>query len=328
MRKEEATTRFLVTCMLEKGGIRTNYLDPPAVYEYATGGDVLSESQGLVMRCAVALGDKALFEESYGYLRDRLLMDDGLISYRYSEEYGLYPVNAVDDDLRVIRALLEAADRFGRQDYRLHALWLADRLYDFCAPRGRLRDFYHSGDGAAADTLTLCNADFGTLSLLGEYDDRWRRVLRAALRVVRSGYLGDAFPLYCASYSYSQVGISRRDIDGVQALLTALHLAEIGCCPPETAEFIRERVTEGVLWGCYSVDGRPKSEVQSTALYALAAQLGAELGDEQLRRAALARMQDFRVEDPSSPLYGAYADAVTRQVCSFDNLCALQAHLA
>ncbi|MDL2253649.1 hypothetical protein LJC49_06185 [Ruminococcaceae bacterium OttesenSCG-928-I18] len=323
MEKSEPTARFVLNHMLEEGGVRTNYLDGTRVYEFATGSDVLSESQGLLMRYAVVVEDQILFEQAHEYVQDNLLLDDTLISYRYSEEYRLFPMNAIVDDFRIIRALLEAAQVFEEESYKSRALEYAEKIYDVCVVDGNLRDFYDAKAKAVSGTLRMCYVDFKTLSALSAYDDRWVPILEKGLALVKSSYLGDTFPLFASSYSYETASYSTEDIDTVQALLVALHLAEMGECPTETIHFVKRQVESGTLWGAYSVGGAPASDVQSAAIYALAAMLGTELGDWELREAAIVKMRKFRIEEVEHPLYGAYANPETKEAFSFDNLCAM-----
>lgn len=327
MQKLEPTAQFVLNHMLEEGGVRTNFLDTSGVFEFATGSDVLSESQGLLMKYAVETENAALFAQTYNYLQDKLVHNGALISYRYSDQYGIFPMNAAIDDLRIIRALLEAAQTFKNKSYEAKALEYAQKLYDVCVVDNHLRDFYDATWDMASSTLTLCYVDFKTLSMLSTHDSRWELVLKNGVDIVKTGYLGDAFPLFASHYSFDGTSYSTQNIDAVQAMLVTLHLAEIGECPAKTKDFIKEQVQKGTLWGSYSTNGDPQSDVQSTAIYALAAQLGAELNETELEQVAISRMMQFRVEDVEAQLYGAYGNVNTMEVFSFDNLNAMLAEL-
>ncbi|MNI94960.1 hypothetical protein D3C73_1531470 [compost metagenome] len=54
--------------------------------------------------------------------------------------------------------------------------------------------------------------------------------------------------------------------------------------------------------------------------------IGAEIGDNELYQSGMERMNEFRVSDPASPLYGGFGDPNTGQAYSFDNLMALLAY--
>ncbi|MNV70556.1 hypothetical protein D3C71_1635280 [compost metagenome] len=55
--------------------------------------------------------------------------------------------------------------------------------------------------------------------------------------------------------------------------------------------------------------------------------IGAEIGDESLYHRSIERMNEFRVTDVGSPLYGGFGDVASGQAYSFDNLMALLAYV-
>lgn len=54
--------------------------------------------------------------------------------------------------------------------------------------------------------------------------------------------------------------------------------------------------------------------------------IGAVLEDGDLYQSSIERMNEFRVTDPVSPLYGGFGDPASGQAYSFDNLMALLAY--
>ncbi len=307
----------------DDGGIRTNYLDKAPDAALATGAQVLSESMGLLMRYAAAAGERALFERSLAFVEERL--DTGeILSYRYSQKDGAYPVNAFLDDLRIIRALLEGYDAFGGE-YQKTALEYAGRLYRTNVAGGRVYDYYDEHYGAGTESVTLCYLDLGTLRRLAELDGRWQPVFDEMRTVALGGYLGDRFPMFARSYTYADGAYADRDIDTVQSLLTMLHLSEIGECPQSSVDFVRRLVERGTLYGAYDTGGGSIGQVESTAIYAISACIGRSEGDEELYRASMEQMERFQVLDRESEVYGAFADAQTLELYAFDNLTALLA---
>ncbi|MNY51813.1 hypothetical protein D3C86_1874350 [compost metagenome] len=112
----------------------------------------------------------------------------------------------------------------------------------------------------------------------------------------------------------------------MESLLSILHLTETGQQKPASIRYIKEQVEAGTLYGQYSRDGKPLNDIRSTAIYALAAMIGAEAGDDSLYQAAIARMNEFQVRDADSPLSGGFGNTDTGQAYSFDNLMALLAY--
>jgi hypothetical protein len=325
--REELCFRFVSEKLTaDDGGIRTNYLDKMPDAEQATGAQVLSESMGLMMLYAVRIGDQALFDRSLAFVEGRL--DTGaILSYRYSPDDGAYPVNALVDDLRIIRALLLAYDAFGG-GYEKTALTCAERLYQTNVKDGRAYDFYDERYGVTNDAITLCYPDLDTIRLLAAREEKWAPVYGEMLALVKGGYLGDRFPMYARSYSYPDETYSQEDIVTVQSLLTILSLSRVGECPQSSVDFIKRHVADGTLYGAYRADGKNRSSTESTAIYAICAIIGQSEGDEELYRASLKQMERFQVLDAGSEVYGAFADARTLDLYAFDNLMALLAYRA
>jgi len=308
----------------DDGGIRTNYLDKASNEQLATGAQVLSESMGLMMLYAVKTGDQARFESLLAFVETRL--DTGeILAYRYSPVSGAYHVNALLDDLRIIRALLLANDAFG-SSYEETALTYAQRLYQTNVKGDRVYDFYDEQYDMTNDAITLCYPDLDTILLLAARDEKWVPVYDEMLSLMQGGYLGDGFPMYARSYSYESAAYSSEDIETVQSLLTILSLSGVKECPQASIDFIKRHVVDGTLYGAYTVDGTAKSHTESTAIYAICALIGKSEGDEELYQTSLNQMERFQVLDEGNEVYGAFADARTLDLYAFDNLMALLAY--
>lgn len=305
-------------------GVRTNYLDTAHNTDFATGAEVLSESMGMQMLYAVAIQDEALFKSSLGFVEEYL--DTGsIIAYRYSEENGAYRVNAFVDDIRIIRALISAGGVFDG-NYTELAEKYSDRLYETNVKNGYIRDMYDEENGANNDFITLCYADLYTIRLLEGVDAKWEKVFAAMRKLVEEGYISDAFPVFASSYSYASGKYSEGDIHMTEAVLTALNLARIGDCPQRTVDYLKDSIKNGSVYGTYGRDGTKKSDTESTAIYAICALIAKEVHDEEMYRMCIDKMNRFQVTDKKSEIYGAFADPVSLDLYSFDNLAALLAY--
>lgn len=326
-RREELCFQFICENMLQAdGGVRTNYLDKSKNDELATGAQVLSESMGLWMLYAAETKNQPMFDLSLAFVKSRL-DTGGILSYRYAPPEGAYPVNAFLDDMRVIRSLLLADGVFGG-GYKETALAYANRLYRTNVAENRVLDFYDAQSGAANDFVTLCYPDFDTMKKLAEHDGKWQAVYDEMLGIVKGGYLGDGFPMYAGTYYYQDGTYSANDISTVQSLLTVLNLAQVGESSQSSIDFIKKNAERGTLYGSYGIDGKAKSNVESTAIYAICADIGRAAGDEALYETAIAQMNRFQVLDENSKVFGAFANAQTLDLYAFDNLMALLAYRA
>lgn len=321
-KRENACFGFIQSEMITKqGGIRTNYLDQHHQHEYAVGDEVLSESMGLLMLYAAARGDKELFERAYDFVQTNLDTGD-IISYRYDPDGEVYHVNAFVDDMRIVRALILAQDVFGG-GYIDEALALADRLYKTNVANAYVYDIYDEEYEIRNNFVTLCYIDLYTIQLLSHHDAKWYDVYRTMIDVVKEGYISDTFPMYVKSYSYEALAYKESHINMVEATLTVLNLAYVGECPSQSIDFLKHTISKGAVYGSYDTSGNGISEVESTAIYAICAQIAKVIEDEEMQNMCIEKMNRFQVLDETSEVYGAFANAQTLDSYSFDNLMAL-----
>jgi len=322
--EEALCLRFVEEKLQSEGGIFTNYLPSKDVNELAAGHSILSESQGLMLSYYVRAGNKAMATKTAAFVQKR--MDTGnILCYRLDEDGHLYPVNASVDDLRLIGATLEAAEAFHQPDYLDQAMIYANRLYDTNVQNDMLADFYDVQFMQADVYATLCYSDLHSMQAIAAYDERWLTVMENMRKIVMGGYLNDTFPFFHTRYNFEKHHYESDNIPMVESLLTAYHLSSIASCPKQTLEYLKNTLQKGKLYSLYSFDGKPLSNTESTAIYALCAMIGASEKDVDLYRISIEHMLSFQVTDPLSPVYGAFADAKTLQAYSFDNLMALLA---
>ena len=322
---EELCFKFIIEKMItENGGMRTNYLDKEHNPGLATGSDVLSESMGLLMLYAEKRNDEELFANSLEFIEEYL--DIGkIISYRYSYDTGAYKVNALVDDLRIIKALLMADSVFNRGDCVQKAMKYADRLYASNIMDGYAYDFYDENYDTTNDFITLCYIDLQTFELLGEHDKKWLDVYENMLDIAEGAYISDGFPLFETAYDYSLSEYVSEKINMTESVLTALNLIRIGKCPDATIAYLKDSIAKEGIYDYYSRDGEKTGDTESTAIYSICALIAEETSDEEMYAMCLNKIIGFQVLDESSEVYGAFADAKTFDLYSFDNLMALMA---
>lgn len=326
VQEQQQLLHFIDTQLLGPYGVYTNLRATDESAEMATGHEVLSESASLMMEAAVRMDDEERFSRQWALARRTFDMEGGF-SYRFSpKQEKRYPVNAAVDDLRMIGALYEAGQQFGRPEYTEEAEQYGIRFYKNNVKNGYVYDIYDNFYKVVNGFVTLCYIDLGVLQNLSIYSESRESLLHNMTGILEEGYLSDAFPFYETRFDYSTEQYSSEGINTIESLLTILHLAELGLQKPASIRYITEQVEAGTLYGKYSRDGQPMNDVRSTAIYALTAMIGAELGDSSLYQSSIARMNEFRVTDAASPLYGGFGDPAAKQAYSFDNLMALLAY--
>lgn len=319
--------QFITSKLTGEYGVYTNFIETDQSAEAASGHEVLSESASLMMLAAVRSGQQEQFAEQWNLAKQIFDMNSGF-SYRYSpKQQKLYPLNAAVDDLRMIRALYEAGDKFGDKHYTAEADKYGERFYDYNVKDGNLYDFYDMEYSSTNTFVTLCYINLGTLRKLSIPSKFSEKLTDNMNEILENGYLSDEFPFYETRFNYETGKYSSENINTVESLLSILALAEVDQQKSTSVDFIKQQVEAGTLYGQYSREGKPLNDIRSTAIYAITAMIGAEIGDESLYHKSIERMNEFRVTDVGSPLYGGFGDVASGQAYSFDNLMALLAYV-
>lgn len=319
--------QFITSKLTGEYGVYTNFIETDQSAEAASGHEVLSESASLRMLAAVRSGQQERFTEQWQLAKQTFDINSGF-SYRYNpKQQKLYPLNAAVDDLRMIQALYEAGEKFGDKRYTAEADKYGERFYDYNVKDGKLYDFYDMEYSSTNTFVTLCYINLGTLRKMS-FPSQFSKKLTNDLNVIlENGYLSDEFPFYETRFNYETGKYSSENINTVESLLSILALAEVGQQKATSIDFIKQQVEAGTLYGQYSREGKPLNDIRSTAIYAITAMIGTEIGDESLHHKSIERMNEFRVTDVDSPLYGGFGDVASGQAYSFDNLMALLAYV-
>lgn len=324
--QREALHQFIVQQLSGSHGVFTNLIDTDQSADVATGHEVLSESAGLLMRYYALTGQQEAFDAEWNRAKQMFNLHTSF-SYRYSPKHDKkYPLNAAIDDLRIIRALYEAGELFKDEQYTKEAASYGSRFLQYNVKDNQLYDFYDETYKITNSFITLCYIDFNTLQRLSDSNTQIQALLTNMQQIVQNGYLSDNFPFYKTSYSYETKTYKSDPINTVESLLTILSLAEIKQHRTESIRYIKEHVKSGTLYGRYTTDGKATTDIQSTAIYAITAMIGSQIGDQELYKDSIRRMNQFVIQDQKSQLNGGYGDPATMQAYSFDNLMALLAY--
>ena len=286
-----------------------------------SGKDVLSESQGLMLLYALEKDDRELFDRTWGFIRDSM-MTDGLTAWYVREDGTRANVNATLDDLRILQALREAQRKWNGDSWGEAAAGMAQALLEKCVrPGGGLVDFAEITGPGRAETISLCYLAPAVLRELADVDAAFSPAADEAERILQSGRISEAFPLYYARYDYGKGTYSTEDLNTAEALYTLWNLSRAGMLPEEAWSWLRARIEEGALGARYYTDGSVVKgyEYHSTAVWGLAALIAREQGDAQAFETALRRMNRMLVRDAGEERFGAYGSGGT-EIYAFDQL--------
>lgn len=306
----------------EKGGIKTNYTEEDSDGDITKGSSVLSESEGLMLIYYLHRGSKEDFNRTLQYIKENMILESGVISWRVEgDEPSL--TSATIDDLRIIKALLLATEKWKDQSYRRMALNISQGIKKDLLEDGLLSDF--NDEYNKSKKTTLCYLDLQTIKLLSNLDNDYKDVYKKSLDILEGGYVSDSIPLYKKEYNWEDGSYDEGDIDMLLSTIVILNKLDAGEDVSKSVSWIKERMlNDKKLYSTYSVSsGKALSNVESTSIYSNVIQIAAEVGDKELYNSCLSRLQEFQVINPRSDIYGSFGDENTLQVYSFDNLNAL-----
>ena len=316
--KTAPTERFVRENMTGgDGGVYTTFIDSNG--DSPTGRDVLSESQSLLMEYAVLTQELELFESSWSFAKEHLYRD-GVFAWYATADGKQANANALIDDLRIYRALKGANELWGGYDAELAAL--AEAIREHNTRKGHLAGYYDFQQRRVGTTLPLFYIDLEALRDLAEENANFAEAVREAEDILRGGYIGDDFPLYYSVYDHSTGKYSEESMNTSEALMTLYHAVKAGVAERKSIDWLAKKVETGTLAARYHIDGRVVRgfDYDSTAVYAIAALIGAEAGNARLYTCARNRMEKYYVTERTS-LQGSFSDrADGSDIIAFDQL--------
>ncbi|MGB8450894.1 MAG: TlpA disulfide reductase family protein [Anaerocolumna sp.] len=307
-----------------EGGVRVNFKDT-GIQESPSGNDVISESQGIMMEYALLKKDKPLFDKYFGYVKQHMLSNTELASWLIADG-DVSSSNSLVDDLRIYKCLWKANELWGSYDDMLK-FWKKN-IYLYNIQNNHLVDSYDFKKQYKSNRLTLCFADFKSLKLLSDRDTDYESVYNNALETVEDGYISDDFPFYHSWYNYKKKEYEESGLNMAEAVYLILNLAEAGKQKESSINWLKDKVASGGIKARYSTNGEVVKgyNYESTAIYAMVAMIGKEIGDAKMTSDALARMERLRVNDKNSLLNGSFGTNNGDDIYSFDQCMALLAY--
>ncbi len=280
-----------------------------------------SETLTLRMELAASVDDRARFEADLARMQAYHLTDAGLLRWRLGKARDGWCSNASVDDLRAVRALLDAHERWGDDLHLALAVRMGSALLMNNVRDGVLVDSVSwpcdrkgRATGAPAEPgerLTLSFADLGALKALAPHDPRASGVLYRTRAVLLAGTLHPEGPRW--GYTVPTKAFDRQDINPIHTELQRLQLLE-----GQPADSMG---TATRLEVCGQVDEAWRTS-DNVAHVAIAARRLELCGQHEAARAALHRLPAFMLD---CGLLGYDHGDIDTVAWSFDNLQALLA---
>ncbi|MFF2092295.1 glycosyl hydrolase [Paenibacillus sp. NPDC058174] len=280
------TLAFIEHNMTNPNGTLATYLKeaPSANPDYVAGHEALSESLGVWMQIALLNRDEQRFQQSYDLLRERYLSPQNYIKWKLQPD-GTSEVNtnALGDDLRIVRALLEGYDLWQQTAYLAAAEAITARLQQSSMLEGYFVDYHDFLHQQSADVLSLVYVDTLALQAMERHGLIDRSVLDRHLELLQQLPAASQKIFYPQKY---EVGVSKYTSDDkvnlIDQLIVAIHVAELGQSPQELIHFLKQELkNRGKLFGQYDRSSRqPAVDYESPSVYGLAILLALETRDQ------------------------------------------------
>lgn len=310
--------------MNDKGGIYTNYSNKKTEGDLTKGHDILSESQGIILNYYLYNNDEIEYENIFKYIKENMILKNGLISWRI-EENQPSNVSATIDDLRIARSLILASNEFNSLKYRYYGLKIANGIKENLVIDNRLIDF-EDGYGKS-NVTTLCYLDLYAMDILSLFDEDWKNIYNKSLEIINNGFISNELSLYRKFYDGDKEAYDNEEkADTLLSILVILNKAEVHEDVSESVNWLKSRLKwYGYISTTYDINTMEESRVESTSIYANLALIGKVINDKELYDLSIKKMKNFQVLNIESDIYGAFGYETSNEVYSYDNLNALLA---
>ena len=258
--------------------------------------------------------DKRGFDATLDYIEETMLHELGYMMWRVEENGSVINDGenvASDADLRMIKALLIAEERWGEQRYTA----LIDRVANGLEQVAITNDTYlasYGGAGWVGDEVWLSYADYTVFSELAERrGGPWPIVYEHMKQATIDGQVINGLfnPQLTVERKYA-IGIDGGG-HSINAMWIMVRCAESD--DPELREAAQRALTfyaeryeiDAQLFALYNPNGDPLSSYDTAWTYALVGRAAAELGDDEFASTMTEKLLEFQEMDRMSRVYGA-----------------------
>ncbi|NMO94383.1 glycosyl hydrolase [Paenibacillus lemnae] len=313
------TDQFIEQFMRNENGTLATYLRDAASTDpdIVSGREALSESLGLWMQFAVLAQDRPEVDKSVGHLNTYFMAPEGYVRWKLQADgQSKVSTNALGDDLRIIKALLDAHEIWDNPGYMKLAEQISRTLQDSVTVNDYFVDFHDFEHGQSPDRLSLVYVDISAMQAMVDHGlltpHNYNLHKKLLLDMPNDGvfYPKDVL-VTTGKYRYDD------SVNLIDQLITGMHLAELKT-PEPLISFLKEEFrSKGTLYGRYHrINRTPDVSYESPSVYGLAILLSLKTGDTVWAEQLYSRMMMFRDGDPAYP--GGYVSGGNTHM--FDNL--------
>ena len=315
-----STEKFVRNYMFNPSGTIASYLQdaPSTDPNIVAGREALSESLGLWLEYGIVMKDQKLFAEMTEQLRSKFMSPLGHIYWKLNKDgTSNVTTNALGDDLRIIRTLLQAYELWGEYS----DLQLAKKLTAYLMDKTRLNsyfvDYYDEDNHYLSSTLSLVYVDVTAFQLMERHQlisaDKYNKYINILKQVPQDTlFYPKLYEIKSKKYIYDE------KVNLIDQLIVAMHVGEAGMSNKPLLQFLQEQYTQHhKIYGVYHRQTlEPEVQYESPAVYALAILLALQQNEREWAEKWYDRMLSFQMQN------GKYAGGYVfdNNTHAFDNL--------
>lgn len=301
---ESRQTKMFIDQKLSKnGGVYTNYNNYKSIGNITKGHDVLSESQGLYMLYSVYTNDKESFDKSFNFLAKKMMLKNGLVSWR-TVNNKKDKASSLIDDLRIVEALYYAYSLWGDDNYKYYLIKISAGIVNQYPV---LRNFQKSSE------INLSYLNIKAIKIVAMIFPKWSKNIKTAENILNNGYISDTYPLYYEKYNFKSQKYENLDI--LQSIIAHLN-SEDKTRKKKFINWLEENLSKG------NSDVLRINGVESTAVYSLTGELALEVGNTKVADIMKEKIDQFKINN-NKDFSGSFGFLETKEFFSFDNLTAM-----
>lgn len=286
-----STEQFVIEDLLnDKGLLRTDLTNQKDIF--------LSESVGLWLAYLLEKDDQVRFNEQINVMKSYFLANDFIV-WRI-EGTRKASVNALIDDLRIIRVLLSAGEKWQDSTYLQLGKKIGENLVRYGMNEELFVDFVDVDSHNKANTLTISYImpsafhEMEENGLLSQQQVQHQLAIIQNVPRANAGFFPKYYDITTEKYVFD------KELHMIDQLYTAYHLASID---GDTAVFkdwlLNLLKRDNKLYGRYNPQtNQPTVDYESPAVYAMAARYMLAIDEQQIAQEFIEKMENLK--DPTT----------------------------
>lgn len=310
---DHAIERFVREHLMDEDGlVHTNLTDRKE--------EVLSESIGLWMKYLVLTDDQATYDSVLQQVEKKWMDRSGLVKWR--QVHGKFDqASATIDDLRIVSALADAAERWGNSHYDEVAKRILKANVQAVYQSPYFIDFYDLAMKKPGQTVTLSYTNEHELKRFVQKGWLEEHVLAEWLHATKEWQLIE--DEFVVRYELEQQQlVKEKEVNAIDLAYYFYHRLHWTEADDKVFAQLREQFSrDGHLAGTFeNRTFKPVAAYESVAVYSLFAMTAIEREDQDFAKRLVKRAEDLSITSDEGRSFGYLSESGQLEVHSFDHL--------